>query len=206
VTSVAEGHEAEAAGIDFIIAQGSEAGGHRGTWVGEWEDSMTGTLSLVSQLTHALSTPVIAAGGIMDGRGMAAALALGAVGVQMGTAFLTCPEAGVHASYKQALLDSKDDTTTMTLKFSGRPARGLRNRYITEMEAANAPILPFPLQNSLTGSLRKAAAAANNTDFMSMWCGQSASLSRGLPAAKLIEAIIAEYQEAANSAFHSSIG
>ena len=206
VTSVAEGYEAEATGIEFIIAQGSEAGGHRGTWVGAWEDSMTGTLSLVSQLTSSLSTPVIAAGGIMDGRGMAAALTLGAVGVQMGTAFLTCPEAGVHPAYKQALLDSKDDTTTVTQKFSGRPARGLRNRYITEMEASSAPILPFPFQNSLTGSLRKAAAAANDTDFMSMWCGQAASLSRRLPAAKLIETMVAEYQEAANSAFHSSIG
>ena len=123
VTSVAEGYEAEATGIEFIIAQGSEAGGHRGTWVGAWEDSMTGTLSLVSQLTSSLSTPVIAAGGIMDGRGMAAALTLGAVGVQMGTAFLTCPEAGVHPAYKQALLDSKDDTTTVTQKFPGRPAR-----------------------------------------------------------------------------------
>ncbi|NKB21839.1 MAG: nitronate monooxygenase [Alphaproteobacteria bacterium] len=206
VTSVAEGHVAESSGIDFIIAQGGEAGGHRGTWIGDWEDSMTGTMSLVSQLTSTLSTPVIAGGGIMDGRGLAAALALGACGVQMGTAFLSCPEAGVHPSYKQALLNAEDDTTTVTKTFSGRPARGLRNRYINEMESSNAPILPFPLQNSLTGTLRKAAAEANDTDFMSMWCGQAASLSRGLPAAELIETIVAEYQEAANSAFHSSIG
>ncbi|MGB0575832.1 MAG: NAD(P)H-dependent flavin oxidoreductase [Alphaproteobacteria bacterium] len=205
-TSVAEALEAEAAGIDFIIAQGSEAGGHRTTWIGDWQDSMTGTMSLVSQLTNAVSTPIIAAGGIMDGRGLAAALALGACGVQMGTAFLTCPEAGVHPAFQQALLDVEDDGTVMTRTFSGRPARGLRNRYINEMEASGAPVLPFPLQNTLTGSLRAAAAKANDTDFMSMWCGQAAALSRGLPAAELIETIVAEYQEAANSAFHSSIG
>jgi nitronate monooxygenase len=196
VTSVAEGHEAEVAGIDFIIAQGSEAGGHRGTWLGDWEDSMTSTMSLLAQLTQSVSTPVIAAGGIMDGRSMAAAMTLGAVGVQMGTAFLTCPEAGVHPSYKQALLTTEDDTTTVTKTFSGRPARGLRNRYITEMESSGAPILPFPLQNSLTGSLRAAAAKANDTDFMSMWCGQAASLSRGLPAAELIAKMVEEYDAA----------
>ena len=193
VTSVAEGRQAEKLGIDFIIAQGGEAGGHRGTWIGKWEDSMTGTLSLVAQLTANVSTPVIAAGGIMDGRGMAAAMALGAAGVQMGTAFLSCPEAGVNQQYKKALLSAKDDTTTVTETFSGRPARGLRNRFISEMEMSDAKILPFPLQNQLTSGLRKAAAEAKNTDFMSMWCGQAAALSRGLPAAELIEMIVTEY-------------
>ena len=193
VTSVAEGRQAEKSGIDFIIAQGGEAGGHRGTWIGKWEDSMTGTMSLVAQLTANVSTPVIAAGGIMDGRGMAAAMALGAAGVQMGTAFLSCPEAGVNQQYKKALLSAKDDTTTVTETFSGRPARGLRNRFISEMEMSDAKILPFPLQNQLTSGLRKAAAEAKNTDFMSMWCGQAAALSRGLPAAELIEIIITEY-------------
>ena len=193
VTSVEEGRKAEKSGIDFIIAQGGEAGGHRGTWIGKWEDSMTGTMSLVAQLTANVSTPVIAAGGIMDGRGMAAAMALGAVGVQMGTAFLSCPEAGVHREYKNALLSAEDDTTTVTKTFSGRPARGLRNRFISEMEKSDAPILPFPLQNQLTSGLRKAALEAADTDFMSMWCGQAAALSRGLPAAKLIETIISEY-------------
>ena len=196
VTSVAEGHKAEASGIDFIIAQGGEAGGHRGTWIGEWEDSMIGTMSLVAQLTADVSTPVIAAGGIMDGRGMAAAMALGAVGVQMGTAFLSCPEAGIHPEYKKALMSAEDDTTTVTKAFSGRPARGLRNRFITEMEKSDAPLLPFPLQNNLTSALRKAAAEAEDTDFMSMWCGQSAALSRGLPAAELIKTIIYEYTTA----------
>ncbi|MBK17227.1 MAG: nitronate monooxygenase [Rhodospirillaceae bacterium] len=205
-TSVAEAQEAEAAGIDFIIAQGSEAGGHRTTWVGDWQDSMTGTMGLISQLTGAVSIPIIAAGGIMDGRGLAAALALGACGVQMGTAFLTCPEAGVHPAFRQALLDVTDDATVVTKTFSGRPARGLRNRYISEMEKSDAPILPFPYQNTLTGGMRAAATKAADTDFMSMWCGQAASLSRGLPAAELIEQIVEEYQEAANAAFHSSIG
>ena len=192
-TSVEEGRIAENLGIDFIIAQGGEAGGHRGTWIGKWEDSMTGTMSLVSQLTANVSTPVIAAGGIMDGRGMAAAMALGAVGVQMGTAFLTCPEAGVHREYKNALLSAKDDKTTVTKAFSGRPARGLRNRFISEMENSDAEILPFPIQNQLTSGLRKAAAEAADTGFMSMWCGQAAGLSRGLPAAELLETIVSEY-------------
>ena len=111
----------------------------------------------------------------------------------MGTAFLSCPEAGVHREYKNALLSAKDDTTTVTKTFSGRPARGLRNRFISEMEKSDAPILPFPLQNQLTSGLRKAAVEAADTDFMSMWCGQAATLSRGLPAAKLIETIISEY-------------
>lgn len=199
-TSVDEAIKAETAGVDFIIAQGSEAGGHRGTWIGDWKNSMTGTLSLVGQLTEHTKTPIVAAGGIMDGRGMAAALALGAAGVQMGTAFLTCPEAGTHPGYKQALLESKSDTTTVTKTFSGRPARGLRNRYITEMEDTGAAILPFPFQNTLTNSLRKAAADANDTDFMSLWAGQAASLSRGLPAAQLIASVVAEYTKALEDA------
>lgn len=198
-TSIAEGVEAEAVGIDFIIAQGSEAGGHRGTWIGNWQNSMTGTLSLTAQLTEFLTTPIVAAGGIMNGRSMAAALALGAAGVQMGTAFLTCPEAGAHPAYKKALRETKSDTTVVTQSFSGRPARGLRNRFITEMEDSAAAILPFPIQNNLTSGLRAAAAQVNNTDFMSMWAGQAASLSRGLPAAELIKTIWLEYEEVRKS-------
>jgi len=196
VTSVKEGEQAENLGVDFIIAQGSEAGGHRGTWVGDWRNSMTGTMSLLAQLKQTTSTPIIAAGGIMNGSSMAAAMTLGAVGVQMGTAFLTCPESGVNSRYKQALLDVIDDNTIVTQTFSGRPARGLRNNYIDEMEKSGAYTLPFPLQNILTSSLRKAASKENDTDYMSMWCGQAASLSRGIPAVKLIETILKEYEEA----------
>ena len=196
VTSVKEGKQAEGLGMDFIIAQGSEAGGHRGTWIGDWRNSMTGTMSLLAQLKQTTSTPIIAAGGIMNGSSMAAAMTLGAVGVQMGTAFLTCPEAGVNSHYQQALLNADDDNTIVTQTFSGRPARGLRNNYIDEMEKSGAYTLPFPLQNILTSSLRKAASNQNNTDYMSMWCGQAASLSRGIPAVELIETILKEYEEA----------
>ena len=194
-TSVEEGKQAEERGVDFIIAQGSEAGGHRGTWMGDWRHSMTGTLSLLAQLKAHLSTPIIAAGGIMNGAGIAATMALGAVGVQMGTAFLTCPEAGVNDNYKKALLNTSHDNTIVTRTFSGRPARGLRNYYIEQMENSGSYALPFPLQNILTGPLRKAAAKENNTDYMSMWCGQGASLSRGIPAAKLIETLVDEYNQ-----------
>ena len=195
-TSVKEGKQAEDLEVDFIIAQGSEAGGHRGTWIGDWRNSMTGILSLLAQLKQTISTPIIAAGGIMNGSSMAAAMTLGAVGVQMGTAFLTCPEAGVNSHYKQALLNAVDDNTIVTQTFSGRPARGLRNKYIDEMEKSGSYILPFPLQNILTSYLRKAASKENDTDYMSMWCGQAASLSRGIPAMKLIELILKEYEEA----------
>ncbi|MBD21357.1 MAG: hypothetical protein CMM37_09990 [Rhodospirillaceae bacterium] len=122
-------------------------------------------------------------------------MALGAVGVQMGTAFLTCPEAGVNDNYKKALLNTSHDNTIVTRTFSGRPARGLRNYYIEQMENSGSYALPFPLQNILTGPLRKAAAKENNTDYMSMWCGQGASLSRGIPAAKLIETLVDEYNQ-----------
>jgi nitronate monooxygenase len=126
-TTVGEAITLEQQGIDMIVAQGSEAGGHRGSFIKDHTQSMIGTMALVPQIVDRVSLPVIAAGGIMDGRGMAAALALGASGVQMGTAFLTCEESGAHPSYKEALLNSGDDQTAITLAFSGKAARGLNN-------------------------------------------------------------------------------
>jgi nitronate monooxygenase len=183
-TTVAEGMHLEAAGFDFVIAQGGEAGGHRGTWLRDPYDAMTGTLALTRLLVKAVKIPVIAAGGIMDGAGIAAALALGAQAAQLGTAFLPCPESGASQVHKDALLAAKEDDTRVTEKFSGKPARGLVNRFMREM--AHEPQLAFPAQNSVTGKLRAASAKAGKPDCVALWAGQAAPLSRRLPAAELI--------------------
>lgn len=193
-TNVAEALAWEQAGADYVCAQGGEAGGHRGTFIGPFEQSMTGTLALVPQVADAVKVPVIAAGGIMDGRGIAAALLLGASAVQMGTAFLTCPESGAHPMYKQALLEAKGDPTVVTPTFSGRPARGLRNAFIERMQPYEAQVPPYPIQNALTGEIRQAAAKAGRIEYMSLWAGQAASLCRNLPAAELVETLMQETQ------------
>lgn len=185
-TCVAEAQHLEALGVDFIIAQGAEAGGHRGTYQRDPYDAMTGTLALTRLLVRAVRIPVVAAGGIMDGAGIAAALALGAQGAQLGTAFLPCRESGAPAVHKQSLLAATEDTTLITEKFSGKPARGLANRYMREMQDRNAPQLAFPAQNALTGPLRAAAAKAGNADFVAMWAGQAAPLARELTTAQLV--------------------
>jgi nitronate monooxygenase len=191
-TNVAEATAWERAGADYVCAQGAEAGGHRGTFIGPIEHSMTGTLALVPQVADAVKIPVIAAGGIMDGRGIAAALLLGAAAVQMGTAFLTCPESGIHPLYRQALLQAQADTTVVTRAFSGRPARGLRNAFIERMHPYEALVPPYPIQNALTGEIRQAAAKADRLEFMSLWAGQAASLCRSLPAAELVQTLMQE--------------
>jgi nitronate monooxygenase len=144
-TTVSEAIALEKTGVDGIVAQGSDAGGHRGTFQGEFSAAMIGTMALVPQIVDAVNIPVIASGGIMDGRGIVAAL--GAAAVQMGTAFLTCHEAGVPAAYKEAILTAREDQTRVTRAFSGRPARGIVNRFMREIESENGEdaILPFPL-------------------------------------------------------------
>jgi nitronate monooxygenase len=141
---------------------------------------------------------VIASGGIMDGRGIAAALALGASAVQMGTAFLTCDEAGIPEAYKQAILAAHEDQTRLTRAFSGRPARGIANRFMTEDERSGAAetILPFPLQNALTRPLRNAAAQQGRAEFLSLWAGQGVRLARRQPAAALIARLADEAEMA----------
>ncbi len=193
-TGVAEAQRLEAAGMDFVIAQGGEAGGHRGTWTRDPAEAMTGTLALTRLLVRAVKIPVLAAGGIMDGAGIAAALALGAQAAQLGTAFITCAESGAAALHKQALLAAREDTTMITQKFSGKPARGLANRYMREM--ADAPQLAFPAQNTLTGRLRSASAQAGNPDYVAMWAGQAAPLARALPAAELVAQLETELHAA----------
>ncbi len=191
-TNVAEARELEARGVDAVIAQGFEAGGHRGTFSEPYEKGHVGTLALVPQVVDAVSIPVIAAGGIGDGRGIAAALALGASAVQLGTAFLTCPESATHPIYRRALNEARDDQTRITHAFSGRPARGLENRYLLEMAGHEARYPDFPILNSLTGPLRKTSAKENNPDFLSLWSGQSAAMSRNLPASELIQLLVTE--------------
>jgi nitronate monooxygenase len=191
-TNVAEARELEARGVDAVIAQGFEAGGHRGTFLQPYERGHVGTLALVPQIVDAVSIPVIAAGGIGDGRGIAAALALGASAVQLGTAFLSCPESAAHPLYRRALNEARDDQTRITHAFSGRPARGLENRYLLEMAGHEARYPDFPILNTLTGPLRKASAKENNPDFLSLWSGQSAAMSKNLPACELIQWLVKE--------------
>lgn len=177
-TSVDEALALKAAGVDGVIAQGGEAGGHRGTFVGEFADAMIGTMALVPQIVDAVGLPVAAAGGIMDGRGIAAALTLGADAVQMGTAFLTCEEAGPPASYKKAILNARETETRVTRAFSGRPARGIVNRVMREIDAAGNEIAPFPLQNTMTRAMRSAAGKADRAGYLSLWAGQGVRLAQ----------------------------
>ncbi len=192
-TTVEEGRALEAAGVDAIVAQGSEAGGHRGSFLSAPEaPPLIGTLALVPQLVDAVALPVIASGGIMDGRGVAAALALGAAAVQVGTAFLTVDESGASPVYRAALLAAAPEATTVTRAFSGRPARGLRNRFIAEVEEGGIPVPPFPLQNALTRPLRNAATAAGAAEAMSLWAGQAAALARRESTDALVRRLVQE--------------
>ncbi len=179
-------------GVDAVIAQGWEAGGHRGTFASSMDAARVGTMALVPQIVDAVNVPVIAAGGIADGRGIAAAFALGAAGVQPGTAFLTTQEAATPAVYRKALLEADDEDTRLTRAFSGRPARGLSNRFIEEMAAHDDDLPDFPLLNTVTGPLRKASVEAGSPDFVALWSGQAMSLNRTMPAGELVEKLVEE--------------
>lgn len=191
-TTVNEAIALEAAGVDAVIAQGSEAGAHRGTFDTTFDAGMVGTLSLVPQVVDAVSVPVIASGGIMDGRGVAAALVLGAQAAQLGTAFLTCPESGIPDAHKRAILAAREHATRVTRAFSGRPARALVNELMDRLDAEPDAILPFPLQNALTRPLRSAAAEQGRAEYLSLWAGQGVRLARDLPAAELVAEIARE--------------
>lgn len=193
-TTVEEAIQAEAAGCHAVVAQGSEAGGHRGTFDTSVRrmGANVGTMALVPQIADAVHIPVIAAGGLMDGRGLAASLALGASGVQMGTRFLTSAESGAHPSYKQALLGSTEESTVLTDAFSGRPARGIENEFIRKWEASGIQPLPFPSQNTLTREIRNAAARRNDAGNMALWAGQGTRLLTDGQAAEEIVRQIAE--------------
>ncbi len=190
-TSVKEAIWLERRGCDAIIAQGLEAGGHRGMFLSDTIATQVGTMALVPQLVDALSVPVIATGGIADGRGIAAAFALGASGVQIGTAYLFCPEANVAPLYRRALKNAQDDQTAITNVFTGRAARAMVNRVASELGpmAENAPA--FPLAGAALVLLRAKAEAAGSDDFTPLWSGQAARLGRELPARELT-ALLAE--------------
>lgn len=192
-TTVEEAELAEKSGVDAVVAQGSEAGGHRGTFslATHPEGAQIGTLSLVPQIVDAVKIPVIAAGGIADGRGLVAALALGAGAVQIGTRFLLAAEAGTHPAYQQKVIDANEEQTIITKSFSGRPARAIKNRFLAEFEETGTRPLPFPSHNTVTRDIRTAAAKEGNSEFMSLWAGQSLRLVNSkAPAAEMIRGIM----------------
>ena len=191
-TTVQEARQLQQAGVDAIAAQGAEAGAHRGSFAAPFEDSMIPLAVLVREICASTALPVIASGGLMDGRDIAKAMALGAAAVQLGTAFLPCPESGAPPAHKRALLEAKTDATIITRAFSGRPARGLTNAFIAMVAGKEDSILPFRQQNDLTRPMRNAAGQQGIADFISLWAGQGVARSRAMPAADLVAALVKE--------------
>ena len=183
-TTVAEAKAAEQAGADVIVAQGMEAGGHRGAFhADEAERQMVGLMALLPQVVDAVTVPVVATGGIADARAIAAALILGASAVQIGTGFLRCPEAKMHPAYADRLARTEANETMITRAFSGRPGRSAATAYVLAASAQNAPRpAPYPVQRGLTRAMREAAQKAGDADCMQLWGGQAAKLARDQPA------------------------
>jgi nitronate monooxygenase len=198
-TTVAEARVLEEAGCDAVIAQGSEAGGHRGMFLAQdlvkGLAHQVGTFALVPQVADAVDVPVIAAGGIGDARGIAAAFALGAAGVQMGTAYLHCPESKVSALHRAALRGAADDGTVITNVISGRPARGFLNRLMREVGPVSDAVPAFPLAGGALAPLNAKALAQGSPDFATMLAGQAAGLGTERPARELTAALAAQAQE-----------
>jgi nitronate monooxygenase len=195
-TTVAEARAAEAAGADVIVAQGMEAGGHRGAFDADVaERRLVGLFSLLPAVVDAVKVPVVAAGGIADARGIAAAFALGASAVQIGTGFLRCPEAKIPSAWADSIGNAAPEDTVVTRVFTGRPARGIVNDYVRAATAPDAPTpAPYAVQSRLAFPLRMAAAKAGDPSRMTMWAGQSAALARAEPAADLVVRLWAEAQ------------
>jgi nitronate monooxygenase len=195
-TTLAEAKTAETAGADVIIAQGMEAGGHRGTFdATKAEQQLVGLLALVPTIVDAVSTPVVAAGGIADGRGVAAALTLGASAVVMGTAFLRCPETKLHPAWANALANTAPEQTVISRAFSGKPGRSIATDYARAMLGADAPApAPYPVQRGLTTPMRLGAQKASDVQRMQAWAGQSAALARAESASVITERVWSEAQ------------
>jgi nitronate monooxygenase len=191
-TTAAEARVLDQAGVNIIVASGFEAGGHRGSFLLPAEDSLTGTFALTPQVVDAVSAPVVTAGGIGDARGIVAAFALGAEGVQMGTAFLASEDSGASALHRKALLSGKAERTSLTKGFTGRLARGVHNQLIEEMNRPGVEILPYPLQRHLVRNLVIPAGKAGRAELMQLWAGQSASLSREGDAEALLQRLVSE--------------
>jgi nitronate monooxygenase len=184
-TTVEEARWLEAHGVDAIVAQGLEAGGHRGIFLSDDLDTQVGTFALVPQVVRAVNVPVIAAGGIADAAGVAAAMRLGAAGVQVGTAYLLCPEATTSAVHRAALKSDAARVTALTNLFTGRPARGIVNRFMREFGPIGVAVPRFPLATAAVAPLRAAAEALGSGDFSPLWAGQNASGCREVPGAQL---------------------
>ena len=194
-TSVDEARWLEDQGCDAIVAQGFEAGGHRGMFLTRDVSTQIGTMALVPQIVDAVKVPIIAAGGIADARGIVAAFALGASAVQIGTAYLHCPEARISPMHREALKDAKDNQTAITNVFTGRPARAIVNRLIREVGPISDVAPEFPLAAGALAPIRAKSETAGSSDFTPLWSGQASRLSRELPAAELTKQLAAETLE-----------
>jgi nitronate monooxygenase len=191
ISTVAEARAAEAAGADVIVAQGAEAGGHRGCFdAGKAERELIGLFALIPAVADAVRVPVVATGGIADGRGVAAALALGATAAQIGTAFLRCPEAKIHPAWADALARTAPEDTVLSRAFSGRAGRSIATDYVRAATACDAPVpAPYPVQRGLTSEMRAAAQREGDVQRMQAWAGQSAALGSALPAAEKVHTL-----------------
>jgi nitronate monooxygenase len=194
-TTVDEAIALEQAGVDVIAASGFEAGGHRGSFLQPSEDSLTGTMALVPQVADAVKLPVVAAGGIGDARGIMAAFALGAEGVQMGTAFLACEESGASKLHREALLSGQARQTALTHGFTGRLARGIKNRLLDILNQKDIEILPYPLQRALVRHISIPAEKAGKPELLPLWAGQSASLSHCANVRALLDTLVQEISD-----------
>jgi nitronate monooxygenase len=195
-TTVGEAIELEAQGVDAVVLQSGEAGGHRGTFAASFAEGLVGGLALTPQVVDRVRVPVVLAGGIMDGRGIAAALALGADGVQLGTAFLSSPESGTPEPYRQALAEAGPGSTAVTALLSGRPARMIRTELLDALEASGLDPLPFPLQGLAMADIRAAAVQKGYPELLFLLAGQGVGLARRLPAAELVATLARETADA----------
>lgn len=195
-TTLAEALLLQEQNIDALVFQGAEAGGHRGSFLTPAEDALIKLFDLISSLKGQIKIPIVAAGGIMDGKKIHKMMQLGASGVQMGTAFLSCPESGAYPEYKKALLDKSMGETILTRSFSGKLARGIANKFTIRMDAYKDTILDYPIQNALTTTMRKTASSLHCIDFLSLWAGEQYMLSRGMGVNELITQLIDEVEQA----------
>ena len=199
-TDLDEAAQVEHAGIDILVAQGAEAGGRRGVF-DPAKDELIGTFALVRMLARRSQLPIVAAGGIMDGEGLAAALRIGASGVQMGTAFILCPESSANAAYRNDLKSDRARHTAITSAISGRPARGIVNRLHALGTSKGAPPVPdYPIAYDAGKALHQAAAKHGNNEYAAHWAGQAAPLARALPAGELVRKIVHEWHSAEGGA------
>ena len=201
-TTPAEAIALEQAGVDVVVASGFEAGGHRGSFLLSAEESLTGTFSLTPQVVDAVSVPVVAAGGIGDARGILAAFALGAEGVQIGTAFLASEDSGASSHHRNALLSEKAKNTALTRGFTGRLARGISNQLLDEFNGPGVEILPYPLQRFLVKNLSVLAEKTSRPELLPLWAGQSAGLSRERDAQVLLQTLVSEIADLAGPVLH----